>query len=191
MRRTLIRLAVLALVAGAVPALSSCTTYGHASGAVVVESGPPTPDLGYYYYPRDGYVWVEGRWSWDGASWQWQPGYWVAARPGFVYVQGYWDYYGGQYVWVRGRWIGDRPGYLWARGYWDWYGGRYHWRHGHWERRRPGHHWTPGHWGREGGQRRWVQGSWTRRSHVRDHRSRGSTRLPPPRSNRRVPSRRR
>jgi len=191
MKRALIRLTILALAVGAVPMISGCVSHGYASGGVVVEAGPPSPDLGYYYYPRDGYVWVEGRWAWDGAQWQWRPGYWIEARPGFVYVQGYWDYYGGQYLWYPGRWMHDRPGYLWARGYWDWYGGRYHWRHGHWERHRAGHYWHQGHWGGNGGQRRWVQGRWSRQPpHVRDHRSRGGTRLPPPRTNTRVRSHR-
>jgi hypothetical protein len=202
MKRALIQVAILALLAGAVPLLSSCVAHGHAGGAVAVDVAPPAPTVGYYYTPRAGYVWVEGRWSWDGYQWQWTPGYWVAARPGFVYVQGYWDFYGGRYLWVRGRWARHRPGYVYARGYWGWHNGRRVWRRGHWMRHRSGHHWHRGHWTKRGGRATWVRGRWSKQPPgVRDHRrrggtyrapapSRGSRHRPAPRRNTRVPARR-
>jgi hypothetical protein len=190
MKRTIIRFTILALLVGAVSMVSGCVAHGHAGGVAVVDVAPPAPTLGYYYEPRAGHVWVEGRWVWDGYQWQWRPGYWVAARPGFVYVQGYWDYRGTQYIWVRGRWARHRPGYIYSRGYWDWRGGRYHWKRGRWVRNRPGHTWTRGRWGRTGPRRTWVPGRWTKGQRVRDHRRGPGRTSPPPRRNERVPARR-
>ena len=42
-------------------------------------------------YSYGGYVWVQGRWAWDGYSYRWMDGYWTQARPGFVWVDGYWS----------------------------------------------------------------------------------------------------
>lgn len=32
--------------------------------------------------PRDGLVWLDGEWSWDGSRWAWEPGRWVVPPSG-------------------------------------------------------------------------------------------------------------
>ena len=132
-------------------------TYGHAS--VGVNAGPP-PASDIYYADRDGYVWVEGRYLWTGADWQWRPGYWMAARPGYVYTQGYWYDAGGQWSWYSGGWVRQRPGQVYVRGYWDTRSGRRAWVRGRWARQRPGQHYQRGRWTRQGDRRVYRQGRW-------------------------------
>ncbi len=86
-------------------------TQGSADAApstVVVQQAPPAPPAEpYVVAPGPGYVWVDGDWDWNGATW----------------------------VWIGGRWIyPPYPGALWVHGYW--YHGPRGWYHsgGHWRR---------------------------------------------------------
>ncbi len=61
---------------------------------------PPPP-------PRRGYVWVDGRWTFDLLSfrWEWIPGYWMRARVGLHYVPGRWVSTHRGWFWVNPRWM--------------------------------------------------------------------------------------
>ena len=85
---------------------------------VVVAVAPPAPrnivpEVRYGYdswdsydgYSYGGYVWVQGRWSWNGHDWAWIDGYWTEARPGHVWADGYWASRGhNHWYWTEGSW---------------------------------------------------------------------------------------
>jgi hypothetical protein len=56
----------------------------------------------------------------------------VVVRPGFVFIQGRWNWNGGQWVWMNGRYERERVGYMWAPGRWEARGGRHVWVEGEW-----------------------------------------------------------
>jgi hypothetical protein len=173
--RNLVSKLVLAIgLAGAVAGCAGSATYSSRGGYVAVRSAPPAP-VEVYYEDRPGYVWLEGRWVWDGYDWRWREGRYVRARPGFVYHQGYWDLRGSSWVWIDGRWERDRPGYVYSRGYWDRRGGRLVYRPGRWVRTRPNQVWIEGRWIHRDGRRVYRPGRWSTRPdrpRVRDHRRR-------------------
>jgi hypothetical protein len=84
-------------------ALGSATCVVRTRGAVVVGPAPPPPRVT-VVEPRAGYVWIEGRWDWDGTAWVWSPGYWVAERTDHVWVQGVWIHVDGGHRWRPGHW---------------------------------------------------------------------------------------
>ena len=56
----------------------------------------------------------------------------VVVRPGFVWIQGRWNYEGGRWVWMNGRYERERAGYAWAPGRWEMRGNRHVWVEGEW-----------------------------------------------------------
>jgi hypothetical protein len=74
------------------------------SGGVWVEVAPPPPKRAQPPAPRRGFVWVEGRWAWDGGQWQWHEGRWERERSGHVWVPGRWERQGNRHRWVEGHW---------------------------------------------------------------------------------------
>lgn len=132
------------------------------ANAAVTVSTPPPPvvEVGYYGYERPGYVWVNGRHSWDGNGWVWQPGYYQNERAGNYWVQGYWEPRGSQYVYIDGYWAPQRAGYVYVDGYYDTTGNGYVWRTGRWENQRAGHVYVRGSWSRNSGRRTWQPGGW-------------------------------
>lgn len=133
-----------------------------ANTAVAVSMAPPAVvDVGYYGYARPGYVWVNGRHSWNGSAWVWSPGYYQTARANQVWIQGSWQAQGNRWVWVDGYWSAPRPGYVYVDGYYDNTGNGYVWRTGRWETERPGYVWVNGAWSTSStGGRVWQQGGW-------------------------------
>ena len=129
---------------------------------------PPAVDVGYYGYYRPGYVWVNGRHTWNGSAWAWQPGYYQAQRGNQAYVQGYRDTRGNQYVWVDGYWAAPRPGYVYVDGYYDYQSTGYVWHTGTWEAQRPGYVYVQGSWSTgSDGRRSWNRGGWQTQSQAR------------------------
>jgi len=70
----------------------------------LVMTAPPPPRYEPLPPPRGGFVWVPGRWVWDGRAYAWRAGGWQPERPGYVYAPG--------------RWIEDRGGWRWTEGDW-------------------------------------------------------------------------
>ncbi|NVM91467.1 YXWGXW repeat-containing protein [Variovorax sp. SG517] len=70
----------------------------------LVMTAPPPPRYEPLPPPRGGFVWVPGRWVWDGRAYAWHAGGWQPARAGYVYAPG--------------RWIEDRGGWRWNDGDW-------------------------------------------------------------------------
>lgn len=165
MRNLVQKLLLAVLLVGTASACSSTyrtRPYGYGYARVVYEAPPAPHD--YYYEDRPGYVYVQGRWVWDGGDWRWIDGRYVRARRGYVYHQGYWDQDGGRYVWRPGRWERHRPGYVYSRGYYDYDGRSYRYRPGRWERDRGAdYRWIEGRWVRRGGRQVWVPGHWEER----------------------------
>lgn len=79
--------------------------YATTPGYVEVYSDPPPPRA-YTYTPRDGYIYIDGRWDWRGGQWVWMNGRYERQRAGYSYSQGYWQQRGNRHVWVEGRWGG-------------------------------------------------------------------------------------
>jgi hypothetical protein len=71
-------------------------------GAVVVRTAPPAPQQE-ELRTRAGYVWVRGRWDWQG-RWVWVPGHWERERAGYAWADGRWEQRGNDWVWVEGEW---------------------------------------------------------------------------------------
>jgi hypothetical protein len=97
------------LLAGA---LGACTVHGTArggfyapaGGVVVVEQEPPPPPPRRVVVYRPGYVYIEGRYAWNGNRYLWRDGYYERERSGHVYRPGRWQRQGRGHVWVEGRW---------------------------------------------------------------------------------------
>ncbi|WP_243842611.1 YXWGXW repeat-containing protein [Paraburkholderia caballeronis] len=50
------------------------------------------------------YVWIEGRWHWNGHDFEWIPGAWVPARQGWRWRSGAWVRRGDTWQYSDGRW---------------------------------------------------------------------------------------
>ena len=124
---------------------------------------------------RHGYVWINGRYDWDGGRYVWVPGRYEHERVGFRWREPRWEVRDGVYVRVDGGWdpLGPtaapppirverwaaRPGFVWIRGHWDWRG-QWVWTPGHYERPRAGYVWREPHWEPQGGVYVQVGGTW-------------------------------
>lgn len=94
-----------------VGSLSACTVRGRASGGyygpsagVVVYDAPPSPPPRRHVAVRPGYIWIEGRYDYNGGRYVWRDGYYERERRGHVYRPGRWQRQGRGHVWVDGRW---------------------------------------------------------------------------------------
>jgi hypothetical protein len=91
--------------------LAGCMVHGsggaYVSGPTVavveVEEEPPPPRV-VHYDARPGFVYISGRWTWNGGRWVWADGYYERERVGYVYAPGRWERRGRRHVWVDGRW---------------------------------------------------------------------------------------
>jgi hypothetical protein len=80
---------------------------GHVSAPVAyveVEQEPPPPRVVVVPAGRPGFIWIEGRYTWDGGRYVWHDGYYERERVGHVWEQGRWERRGRGHVWVDGRW---------------------------------------------------------------------------------------
>jgi hypothetical protein len=102
--RKLITIALAAVLGGS---LAACTVRGsghlRTTGVVYVEEAPPPPRR-VVVVQRPGYVWIEGRWAYNGGRWAWNDGYYQRARADHHWVDGRWERRGRGHVWVDGRW---------------------------------------------------------------------------------------
>ncbi len=104
--------------------VTGCTVHGagwvSTPAYVEVQSDPPPPRY-VTYDERPGYIYIDGRWNWNGGQWVWQEGRYERQRVGYGYSQGYWDTRGSGHVWVEGRWeSGGNGGYRnQNRGRWE------------------------------------------------------------------------
>jgi len=57
-----------------------------------------------------------------------------APRQGYVWRQGYWGWDGHRHVWHSGDWMRERHGEHWVADDWEHRGDRWYFRSGHWER---------------------------------------------------------
>lgn len=79
---------------------------------VVLNFGPPAVQYEAVPAPRNGYVWSNGYWQWDGSSSThvWAPGTWQASRSGYVYSQPRWVENNGRWNYQPSRWDRDGDG---------------------------------------------------------------------------------
>ena len=89
-------------------------------------AAPPAP-LVERVYPRRGFVWVPGYYTWSYGQYAWTNGHWERDRPGYRYVSGRWDRHGNRYGWVAPTWYREPVRY---RAGLNWSPGRYEWRNG-------------------------------------------------------------
>jgi len=115
MKKFLSSKALLA-VAG-LPLMAGCVVYDHpgrggyrvvepAPVVVVEEPSTPPPVRVEVVPPRPnmGFVWVAGRWDWNG-HWVWVPGRWTPPpKRGAVWEPGHWEKHGHGHAWVAGHW---------------------------------------------------------------------------------------
>ena len=101
---------IAGLVLAALPLVQGCVVRGRAHGhvrlapaVVVVDQAPPEPRP-VVVENRAGYVWVQGRWEWNGNTWAWVDGQHIQSRADYVWVDGQWERRGARWHWVEGRW---------------------------------------------------------------------------------------
>jgi hypothetical protein len=86
---------------------SGCYVQGHArygGGAVVAYDEPPPPREE-PYNAQPGYVWIHGRWDWQGGQWVWIAGHPERERAGYQWTEGRWEQRGNQWHYNEGAWI--------------------------------------------------------------------------------------
>src|SRR5690349_1412848 len=77
--------------------LGACVVRGHARagfyapGPVVVVEEPPPPPPRRTVVFRPGYIWIEGRYHYNGGRYVWHDGYYERERSGHVYRPGRWQ----------------------------------------------------------------------------------------------------
>lgn len=54
---------------------------------------------------RPGFVWIRGRWDWNGADWAWVGGHYERERTGYIWRDPRWEMRDGVYVKVEGDWV--------------------------------------------------------------------------------------
>ncbi|KIQ22921.1 signal peptide protein [Variovorax paradoxus] len=103
-----IRLTALALAGSfcllAAPTGASAQVSVNINVPGLVMMAPPPPRYEAAPPPRGGFVWVPGRWAWDGRAYAWRQGSWQRERVGYAYAPG--------------RWVEDRGGWRWNEGDW-------------------------------------------------------------------------
>ena len=126
-----IRFLLLALLMGAMPALSPAQI----GVGLSVRIGPPAlPVYAQPVCPGPGYIWTPGYWAYGPNGYYWLPGTWVVAPAvGLLWTPGYWGWGGGAYLWHAGYWgphVGFYGGINYGFGYAGvGYAGGY-WNHG-------------------------------------------------------------
>lgn len=80
------------------------------SAQVYLQIGPPAVRYEAVPAPRDGYVWSNGVWQYNGSTHVWAPGEWQAARPGYTYSQPRWVENNGRWGYQASRWDRDGDG---------------------------------------------------------------------------------
>lgn len=126
---------------------------------------------------RRGYVWVDGRWDWNGYEWAWNTGRYERERRGHRWRPVSWELRGGEYVSVGGDWVVMEPtmappairqeqwqprsGFIWVRGQYDWRDGEWAWTPGHYERERAGYRWVEPRYEQRNGVYVTIGGSWS------------------------------
>src|SRR5215475_3991368 len=76
------------------------------SANVDIEVGVAPPAARYEVAPapRQGYVWRQGYWGWDGHRHVWHNGHWERARPGYAYRSPHWVEHNGRWSYQASRW---------------------------------------------------------------------------------------
>lgn len=81
--------------------------YEDTTQEIHVYTAPPAVRVERHRPRRPGrkYVWIPGRWHWNGHRYVWVGGRWSRVRRGHR-------------AWVRGSWVRRGRGWIWVRGYW-------------------------------------------------------------------------
>ena len=93
------------LAAGALGAVATPSV-----AQIYLQIGPPAVQYEAVPAPRDGYVWSNGHWGYDGRQHVWSEGNWQPSRPGYVYSQPRWVEDNGRWNYQYSRWDRDGDG---------------------------------------------------------------------------------
>ena len=128
--------------------------------------------------PRNGFVYIRGRWDWRNGEWGWTAGHYEREREHKHWREARWENKGGSWVMVEGGWddaplvpaaappplreerFEARHGFVFVKGRWDWHNGDWQWQPGHWEKERHGKRWRDATWENRNGQWVKVEGDW-------------------------------
>ena len=80
--------------------------YGPAGVDIVVRRPPPERVEVVGTAPGAGFIWIRGRYAWQGGDYVWVPGRWERPPQN--------DYR----RWAPGRWVRARNGWYWQEGHW-------------------------------------------------------------------------
>ena len=71
-----------------------------------LELGIPPPEPRYEPVPvaRDGFIWIQGFWGWDGNRHVWHEGRWEHERRGYAYRPEHWERVGDHWRFREGGW---------------------------------------------------------------------------------------
>jgi len=107
-RTSRLHVALLCAFALAVPFAPACVREPSSQARILYVAIPPPPDPVEVEgsAPSASYVWVTGRYDWNGVEYVWLPGQWEP-RPKE------------RAVWTSGRWAPTRRGWIWVDGHWS------------------------------------------------------------------------
>jgi len=100
-----------ALVLGmAMPGAASAPAFAVDMGVAVViwaPYAPPSPRSERRpKKPKWNFIWVSGRWDWQGGKYVWVNGAWMAPPQGMHrWKPGKWEHQSNYWVWVEGEWL--------------------------------------------------------------------------------------
>ena len=165
-------------------------------------SAPPSPREE-RIAARNGFVFIHGRWDWQGGQWVWIGGRWESERPTQTWTDGHWENRGGHWEWIDGTWgaraaeacpehppLNNPPppnrvdqreplaGHVVIPGHWTWQNCKYVWEASVYSQARPGYVFQDGRWIQNNG--RWIRenGSWVKEPEPSGFS--GPTSAPPP-----------
>ena len=67
-------------------------------------AAPPAVRVENYGAPRNGFLWISGRWDWRGGQWAWVDGHWERERANQRWNPGRWELQNGRWTWNEGSW---------------------------------------------------------------------------------------
>ena len=95
------------IAAGAIGAVATPLT---SVAQIYLQIGPPAVRYEAVPAPREGYIWSNGHWGYDGRQHAWTEGSWQASRPGYTYYQPRWVENNGRWGYHGSRWDRDGDG---------------------------------------------------------------------------------
>ncbi len=93
-----------ALAAIYLAATEGLLTLPSSAADIYANLAPPPPRVQHAPPPRDGYIWGDGHWAWNGAAYYWVDGAWVVQRRHMERIADQWEQVGDKWHFVPAHW---------------------------------------------------------------------------------------